>query len=39
MLATQDTADAVSQWVYTPYVVDGKPVPVQTEIVVNFVLQ
>jgi TonB family protein len=29
---------AVSQWRYKPYVVDGKPVPVDTEITVNFFL-
>ena len=31
--------DAVKNWRYKPYVVDGKPVPVQTQVTVNFALK
>jgi TonB family protein len=31
--------DAISQWVYQPYTVNGKPVEVETEIVVDFRLR
>lgn len=30
--------DAVKNWRYKPYLVDGKPVPVQTQVTVNFSL-
>ena len=30
--------DAVKNWRYKPYLVDGKPVPVQTQVTVNFTL-
>jgi len=30
--------DAVKQWRYKPYVVDGKPVPIETHVTVNFSL-
>ena len=38
MLA-QAATDAVSQWVYEPVMVNGKPATVQTTASVNFVLQ
>jgi protein TonB len=38
MLATPATMDAVSQWEYKPYLLNGEPTPVITEIIVNFVL-
>ena len=38
MLATEEVKDAVSHWAYRPYVMDEQPVPVQTQIVINFVL-
>jgi TonB family protein len=31
--------DAVSQWLYQPYFVDGRPVEVETEVVVDFALR
>ena len=31
--------EAVKQWRYKPYVVNGKPVPVNTQIIVNFTLK
>jgi TonB family protein len=31
--------EAVKQWRYRPYVVNGKPVPVNTQIIVNFTLK
>ena len=37
-LLQQPSLDAVKQWVYKPYVVDGQPVEVETEINVVFVL-
>jgi protein TonB len=30
--------DAVKQWRYKPYVLDGKPVTVNTQVIVNFTL-
>jgi protein TonB len=30
--------DAVRQWRYRPYVLNGEPVDVETEVTVNFVL-
>jgi len=38
MLATPAVMDAVSQWEYKPYLLNGEPTPVITEIIVNFVL-
>jgi hypothetical protein len=38
MLATPAVMDAVSQWEYQPYMLNGTPTPVITEIIVNFVL-
>ena len=37
MLA-QAAADAVKQWVYQPFLLNGQPVTVQTTAIVNFVL-
>jgi protein TonB len=31
--------DAVSQWKYKPYYLNGQPVEVDTQVTVNFVLQ
>ena len=31
--------DAVKQWRYRPYVLNGDPIEVETEITVNFVLE
>lgn len=33
----QAALDAVSQWQYRPYFLNGEPIEVETEIVVNFV--
>jgi protein TonB len=30
--------DAVKQWKYRPYLLNGKPVSVETQVVVNFTL-
>jgi periplasmic protein TonB len=30
--------DAVSQWRYRPYILNGDPVEVETQVTVNFVL-
>src|SRR5262249_9404726 len=38
-LLTQAALDAVKQWRYKPYVLDGQPVAVQTTITVNFAMQ
>jgi TonB family protein len=38
MLATEEVAGAVRQWRYRPYLLNGTPTPVQTEVTVNFVL-
>jgi TonB family protein len=35
----QPAMDAVRQWVYTPYLVEGKPVEVETDVNVVFALQ
>jgi TonB family protein len=35
---TSAATDAVAQWVYQPYIVNGKPVEVMTEILVRFIL-
>jgi protein TonB len=34
----QAAIDAVSQWVYKPFLLNSKPVPVITEVEVNFAL-
>jgi protein TonB len=31
--------EAVKQWRYKPYVINGKPVAVETQIIVNFTLK
>jgi periplasmic protein TonB len=38
MLATPDVMRTVSEWEYKPYLLNGEPVDVITEITVNFVL-
>jgi len=38
-MLVQSTLDAVKQWVYQPYLLNGQPVTVQTIATVNFVLQ
>jgi len=38
-LLTQAALDAVSQWVYQPFMLNGQPVAVNSTVVVNFVLQ
>jgi TonB family protein len=38
MLATQAVMDAVRQWTYQPYLLNGIAVPIKTEIVINFAL-
>jgi periplasmic protein TonB len=30
--------DAVSQWLYRPYYLNGEPIEVETQVTVNFVL-
>ncbi len=35
----QNALDAVQQWEYKPYLLNGEPVEVFTEIEVNFALQ
>jgi protein TonB len=37
-LLADAAVSAVSRWHYRPYTVDGKPVPVQTEVVIRFAL-
>ena len=37
-LLTKAAADAVKQWKYKPYLLNGEPVEIQTEITVNFKL-
>jgi protein TonB len=37
-LLAQAAIDAVSQWRYRPYVLNGEPVDVQTQVTVNFIL-
>ena len=39
VLLSPAAIDAVRQWTYEPYLVDGEPVPVKTVITVNFVLE
>jgi protein TonB len=38
-MLTQAALDAVSQWVYQPFMLNGQPVAVNSTVVVNFVLQ
>src|SRR5690242_5150191 len=38
-LLVQSAVDAVKQWKYKPYVLDGKPVEVKTQITLQFALQ
>ncbi len=38
-LLIQAAMDAVKQWRYRPYLLNGEPIEVQTEVTVNFVLQ
>jgi TonB family protein len=38
-LLQQAAVDAVSQWTYRPYLLQGSPVEVETQITVNFVLR
>jgi periplasmic protein TonB len=38
-LLAQAARDAVQQWKYRPYLLNGEPIEVETEITVNFVLQ
>jgi TonB family protein len=38
-LLTQAALDAVSQWVYQPFMLNGQPVAVNSTVTVNFVLQ
>lgn len=35
-ILAESAVDAVKQWKYRPYMVDGKPVPVETRITVRF---
>ena len=37
-LLTQSAVDAVKQWKYKPYLLNGDPVEIQTEISINFKL-
>jgi protein TonB len=37
-LLTQSALDAVKQWRYKPYILNGEPVEVDTQITVNFTL-
>lgn len=37
-ILAQAAADAVRQWKFRPYVLNGKPIEVQTEVIVNFSL-
>jgi protein TonB len=37
-LLTHAAADAVKQWKYKPYLLNGEPVEIQTEVTVNFKL-
>jgi protein TonB len=37
-LLTQSALDAVKQWKYKPYLLNGDPVEIQTEITINFKL-
>jgi protein TonB len=38
-LLAKAALDAVRQWHYRPYVLNGEPIAVETEITVNFILQ
>jgi protein TonB len=38
-LLARAARDAVQQWKYRPYLLNGEPIEVETEITVNFVLQ
>ena len=38
-MLTQAAMDAVRQWVYQPFLLNGQPVSVQTTANVNFALQ
>ncbi len=38
-ILAQAASDAVSKWIYQPYVVNGRPVEVETEVVVDFSLR
>jgi periplasmic protein TonB len=35
---TKAAADAVKQWKYKPYLLNGEPVEIQTQVTVNFKL-
>jgi protein TonB len=37
-LLTKAASDAVKQWKYKPYLLNGEPVEIQTQITVNFKL-
>ena len=37
-MLVQAAVDAVRQWRYRPYVLNGEPVEVETQVTVNFVL-
>jgi periplasmic protein TonB len=37
-MLVQAAVDAVRQWRYRPYVLNGEPVEVETEVKVNFIL-
>jgi protein TonB len=37
-LLTGSAVDAVKQWRYRPYILNGEPVDVETEVTVNFIL-
>jgi protein TonB len=37
-MLVEAAVDAVRQWRYRPYVLNGEPVEVETEVKVNFVL-
>ncbi|MEP6963005.1 MAG: energy transducer TonB [Acidobacteriota bacterium] len=38
-LLQQAAVDAVSQWAYRPYLLNGEPVSVRTDVEINFALQ
>ena len=37
-MLTTAAINAVKQWIYRPYVVNGQPIEVETQITVNFTL-
>jgi periplasmic protein TonB len=37
-LLTQSALDAVKQWKYKPYLLNGNPIEIQTEVTINFKL-